>query len=75
MAQKVCKFADTNKTEAYTLDYDEHNPFVTCAFAFTPIYRGSPFANCPFCGASTTPDHVGERCPICELAQFSNDRR
>jgi len=75
MAQKVCKFADTNRTNAYTLDYDEHNPFVTCAFAFAPIYRGSPFANCPFCGASTTPDHVGEKCPVCELAQFSNDRR
>jgi coatomer protein complex subunit alpha (xenin) len=36
------KACDQTPTNAHTIAYDEHNPFVICAASFTPIYKGSP---------------------------------
>ena len=37
--RKILQACDKTPTDAYNLLYDEHNPFVTCAASYKPIYR------------------------------------
>ena len=46
------------------LEYDERNPFDLCSVTFTPIYRGSPFAEDPFSGARFQPQCEGQVSPV-----------
>ena len=46
------------------LDYDERNPFDLCSVTFTPIYRGSPFAEDPYTGARFQPSCEGQVSPV-----------
>lgn len=46
------------------LDYDERNPFDLCSVTWTPIYRGSPFAEDPFSGARFQPACEGQVSPV-----------
>jgi coatomer protein complex subunit alpha (xenin) len=51
------------------LSYDSRNPFVVCCGSLTPIYRGNPSIECPFCSASYKPSFKGSVCEICHLAE------
>jgi len=68
-ARKVIKFARSNDTTAHNLNYDERNPFVVCAKSFSPIYRGSPQVQCPFCGSSFLPEFKDTVCPCCQVGK------
>ena len=46
------------------LEYDGRNPFDLCSVTFTPIYRGSPFAEDPFSGARFQPSCEGQVSPV-----------
>lgn len=69
-AKKMAKFCETNNDNAYPLNYNEKNPFVICGISFTPIYKGSPLVNCPYCQASFVPQHKGKLCPTCQLSSI-----
>lgn len=69
-ARKVLKFAEQNPRNEQTIGYDERNPFVVCCLSFTPIYRGSPIAKCPYCLSSFQPAHAGKLCPTCQISKI-----
>ncbi|KND01360.1 coatomer subunit alpha [Spizellomyces punctatus DAOM BR117] len=62
--------AQNNPTDAIQVEYDQHNPFVTCAISYTPIYRNSPSVQCPYCRASYKPEYSGGLCQVCEISQI-----
>eukprot|EP01105_Mastigella_eilhardi_P021820 TRINITY_DN5311_c0_g1_i1.p1 TRINITY_DN5311_c0_g1~~TRINITY_DN5311_c0_g1_i1.p1 ORF type:complete len:1263 (-),score=380.06 TRINITY_DN5311_c0_g1_i1:95-3883(-) len=68
LAEKVCRLADANKSNALKINYDERNPFTMCCGSFTPIYRGSLSVLCPYCKASYLPQYNGTICTVCLLA-------
>ena len=53
-----------------TLNYDSLNPFVICAKTLTPIYKGTPHVECPYCHASYQPTFQGTVCTVCDLAKI-----
>lgn len=54
-----------NPTNAIAdLEYDERNPFDLCSVTFTPVYRGSAFAEDPFSGARFQPSCEGQVSPV-----------
>ncbi|KAJ3408073.1 hypothetical protein HDV05_005149 [Chytridiales sp. JEL 0842] len=67
-ARKVLSLYERTATNEIELDYNQHNPFVTCAASYTAIYRGSPSVACPLCSASYKPEYSGQLCSICNLA-------
>nr|CAD2173418.1 unnamed protein product [Meloidogyne enterolobii] len=71
--RKMLSVAERDNTNAYEINYDEHNPFVLCSKSFTPLYRGKPQVKCPFCGASYMPTFVGSVCDVCEVAEIGRD--
>jgi len=66
----VVKFAEQNSTNAVKLNYDERNPFLICCHSFTPIYKGNPTVNCPYCNAPYLPQYKDKLCQVCGIAQI-----
>uniref|UniRef100_A0A914GUL9 Coatomer subunit alpha n=1 Tax=Globodera rostochiensis TaxID=31243 RepID=A0A914GUL9_GLORO len=71
--RKMLAVAERDNSNAFELNYDEHNPFVLCSRSFMPLYRGKPQAKCSFCGASFTPTFTGTVCDVCEVAEIDRD--
>jgi coatomer protein complex subunit alpha (xenin) len=69
--RKMLTVSERENTNAFELNYDEHNPFVVCSRSFVPIYRGKPQDNCSFCGASYLPKYRGEVCDVSFNAKTS----
>ena len=67
-AQKVLSASERKGRNAHELDYDERNPFVMCGRTLTPIFKGSAFARCPYCGTAFKPEFKTELCDTCGLA-------
>jgi len=72
-ARKVIMHAETNNENATPLNYNDKNPFVVCGISFTPIYKGNPAVNCPFCQGTFLPAHKGKLCPTCQVAQIGKE--
>jgi len=73
-ARKVVRQAEENKNENSTeLNYNDRNPFVVCGISFTPIYKGNPQVNCPYCQAAFLPSYRGKLCPTCQVAQIGKE--
>ncbi|KAJ1922602.1 hypothetical protein IWQ60_006417 [Tieghemiomyces parasiticus] len=68
-ARQIQTICDRNSRDEITLEYDQYNPFVVCAASFTPLYKNSPTADCPYCHATYQPDHTSSVCRICEVAE------
>jgi coatomer protein complex subunit alpha (xenin) len=73
--RKMLTVAERDNTNAFQLNYDEHNPFVICSRTFVPLYRGKPQIKCPFCGASYSPKCADEAklCNVCEVAEIGRE--
>ncbi|KAI9207062.1 coatomer WD associated region-domain-containing protein [Polychytrium aggregatum] len=69
-AQKLLALCERTPTDEIQLDYDQYNPFVVCGSSFSPIYRGSPSVQCPYCKASYKPEFQGQLCEVCEISQI-----
>jgi len=67
-AQKVLSASERKGRNAHELDYDERNPFVVCGKTLVPIYKGSAFTRCPYCGTAYKPEFKGELCDNCGLS-------
>ena len=69
-ARKVVKLCEQTPENAHKISYDERNPFFICGFSFTPIYKGTPSIQCPYCSAHYLPEHKDKVCNICGIAQI-----
>jgi coatomer protein complex subunit alpha (xenin) len=69
-AQKVLSASERKGRNKHELDYDERNPFVICSRTLTPIYKGSPFTRCPYCGATFKPEFKDELCEACGISRI-----
>ncbi|CAG8565874.1 7824_t:CDS:10 [Paraglomus occultum] len=69
-ARQIQSLCDKNPRDEIALDYDQYNPFVVCAISYTPIYKGSPSVQCPYCRASYLPQHQGSLCVVCNVSQI-----
>jgi len=68
-ARQIQQVAERTPRDEFKLDYDSYNPFVVCAASYTPIYKGSPSINCPYCQTSYKPEYESTQCTVCEIAQ------
>ncbi|KAI1722288.1 coatomer WD associated region domain-containing protein [Ditylenchus destructor] len=71
--RKMLAVAERDNTNAFELNYDEHNPFVVCSRTFVPLYRGKPQVKCPLCGASYSPSIQGQICDVCQVAEIGRE--
>ncbi|KYQ93446.1 WD40 repeat-containing protein [Tieghemostelium lacteum] len=55
------------------VQYDEYNPFTTCAISLVPIYRGKPSVKCSYCSSTFLPQHKGKVCTICQISEIGKD--
>ncbi|KAF9082982.1 hypothetical protein BGX27_004331, partial [Mortierella sp. AM989] len=46
------------------------NSFVVCGISYTPIYRGSPSVQCPYCRGHFKPEFQGNLCTICDISRI-----
>jgi len=49
-ARQVLTACEKAPNDAHRIEYDPRNPFDICSITFTPIYKGSKFAEDPFTG-------------------------
>jgi coatomer protein complex subunit alpha (xenin) len=68
-ANKILQHCEKNTSNSISLEYDQYNPFTTCAASHTPIYQGSPSVSCPYCQASYRVEYGGSLCLVCQLAK------
>ncbi|RNF04002.1 coatomer protein [Trypanosoma conorhini] len=68
-ASAIVAEGERNPTDAWTLDYDERNPFFLCSVSHRPMYRGTidPI-RCSYCHSAAHPKHKGTVCPVCKIA-------
>lgn len=71
--RKILSACEKDMKDAHQLNYDEHNPFSTCALSYMPIYRGKADVKCPFCQAAYLPEFKSRVCAICKVAQIGKD--
>jgi len=74
-ARKVVQLCDASPSEAFSLDYDERNPFVVCNKTLTPVYRGTALLSCSYCKAPyyASPEHKGALCSTCGLGEIGGE--
>ncbi|KAG0326510.1 hypothetical protein BG004_002959, partial [Podila humilis] len=70
LARQIQQVAQANPRDEVQLDYDQYNSFVVCGISYTPIYRGSPSVQCPYCRAHYKPEFQGNLCTICDISQI-----
>ncbi|KAI8597622.1 Coatomer, alpha subunit [Dissophora ornata] len=69
LARQIQQVAERNPRDEIQLNYDQYNSFVVCGISYTPIYRGSPSVQCPYCRAHFKPEFQGNLCTICDISQ------
>ena len=69
-ARKLITLCERTPVDEVAINYDQYNPFVICGSTFTPIYRGSPSIECPYCRASYVVAKKGKLCQVCELSNI-----
>ncbi|KAG0224121.1 hypothetical protein BGX31_008182 [Mortierella sp. GBA43] len=72
LARQIQQIAERSPRDEIPIDYDLHNPFVVCGISYTPIYRGSPSVQCPFCRAHYKPEFQGNLCTICDISKVGS---
>ncbi len=55
------------------VNYDPRNPFDICSLTFTPIYRGSKYAEDPYTGARFQTSCAGQLSPLGEFVKIGAD--
>jgi coatomer protein complex subunit alpha (xenin) len=65
----VLALCEKTPVDAVPLNYDPRNPFDLCSITFTPIYRGSPYAKCPYTDARFQVGCVGQISPLGDVAR------
>ncbi len=55
------------------LDYDPRNPFDICSVTFSPIYKGTAFAEDPYTKAKFKPECKGMLSPVGDVAKIGDE--
>jgi hypothetical protein len=59
----VLAACEKSPTDAVRINYDPRNPFDICSITFSPIYKGSKYAEDPYTGeAHSLPPHMYLSC-------------
>ncbi|KAJ1897459.1 hypothetical protein LPJ66_003348 [Kickxella alabastrina] len=69
-ARKMITICDRQSRDTLPVNYDARNPFVVCAASHTPIHKGEPAVNCPYCQATYKPEFEGSLCSVCTIAKI-----
>ncbi|KAF9585928.1 hypothetical protein BGW38_010979 [Lunasporangiospora selenospora] len=72
LARQIQQVAERNPRDEIQLDYDQFNSFVVCGISYTPIYRGSPSVQCPYCRTHFKPEYQGNLCTVCDISQIGS---
>lgn len=67
-AAAVLKKSEENARNEQRLNFDERNPFVLDCAELKPIYQGTPFVTCAFCGSHFKVCMKGAICLTCALS-------
>ncbi|KAF5730128.1 coatomer subunit alpha-1 [Tripterygium wilfordii] len=67
-ARQVLQAAEREMNDAYELNYDFRNPFVTCGATYVPIYSGQNDVSCPYCSSRFVLSQEGQLCSVCDLS-------
>nr|GAT59180.1 coatomer alpha subunit [Mycena chlorophos] len=70
MARTRIAAGERNPRNAVEISYDEYTPFEICGASFTPIYKGSSAAYCPYTNQAYLPDFKGKLDPLVQLAEI-----
>jgi coatomer protein complex subunit alpha (xenin) len=61
---------ERNPRDAVEIAYDQFTEFEICAATYTPIYRGSPSARCPYTDAAYLPELRGKLDALVQVAEI-----
>ena len=64
----VLQKSEKQARNEYSIDYDEKNPFVLDCGNLKPLYRGTNYINCPYCGSAYTQDALNKVCNTCGIS-------
>ncbi|KIY93966.1 Coatomer subunit alpha [Monoraphidium neglectum] len=72
-ARQVLVACEKTPVDEVPVNYDARNPFDICTITFTPIYRGSKFAEDRYTGARFQPQCEGQVSPVGEFCKIGAD--
>ncbi|KAF7316415.1 Coatomer subunit alpha [Mycena indigotica] len=61
---------ERNPRNAVELSFDPYTPFEICGATFTPVYKGSPAAYCPYTNQAYLPEFKGKLDPLTQLSEI-----
>ena len=68
-AKKVLNLSEQQARNAVKVNYDDRVPFVLCAGALEPLYKGAEVVRSPYCGAAYGAKYKGTLCAVDGLSQ------
>jgi coatomer protein complex subunit alpha (xenin) len=72
-ARKVLAACEKAPSDEVAINYDARNPFDICCLTFTPIYRGSKYAEDKYTGARFQPECEGQVSPVGDMVKIGAD--
>jgi len=72
-ARQVLAACEKNPVDEVQLDYDPRNPFDICSVTFSPIYKGTAFAEDPYTKAKFKPECQGMLSPVGDVAKIGDE--
>jgi len=72
-ARQVLAACEKAPTDAVKINYDPRNPFDICSITFSPVYKGSKYAEDPYTGARFQPSCEGQLSPLGDIVQVGAD--
>jgi coatomer protein complex subunit alpha (xenin) len=72
-AKQVLAACEKNPVDEVQLDYDPRNPFDICSITFSPIYKGTAFAEDPYTKAKFKPECEGQVSPVGHVAVIGQE--
>eukprot|EP00197_Chlamydomonas_leiostraca_P002770 CAMPEP_0202857082 /NCGR_PEP_ID=MMETSP1391-20130828/157_1 /ASSEMBLY_ACC=CAM_ASM_000867 /TAXON_ID=1034604 /ORGANISM="Chlamydomonas leiostraca, Strain SAG 11-49" /LENGTH=1227 /DNA_ID=CAMNT_0049535841 /DNA_START=68 /DNA_END=3751 /DNA_ORIENTATION=+ len=72
-ARQVLTACEKAPVDAHKINYDPRNPFDICSITFTPVYKGSKYAEDPYTGARFQTECEGQISPLGEFVKIGAD--
>ncbi|OLY80440.1 Coatomer subunit alpha [Smittium mucronatum] len=69
-ANQILTICNQQSRDNVQINYNHLNPFVICAKTLTPIYLGTDYLECKFCGACYSIGLDGQVCDVCTISKI-----